>query len=256
MRRALAGIGSILVLAAPAVARAASIPSLPTIAPLPSLQIAPAAGTSAAALSPTLEILGIVSILAVAPGILVLMTSFTRIVVVLGFLRSALGTQNIPPNSVLLGLALFLTFFVMAPVFGRIDTTAVTPFEAGRITEQVALQRAITPVRSFMFHQTRPADVALMMSLARLKPPRTARDVPTYALIPAFAISELRSAFIMGFVLFLPFLIIDLVVASTLMSVGMLFLPPTLVSLPFKILLFVLVNGWGLVVQSLVQSFH
>ncbi len=256
MKGALAGLGATLLLLIPAGAGAAAIPSIPAIPPLPTLQIAPAAGATAATVSPTLEILGIVTILAVAPGILVLMTSFTRIVVVLGFLRSALGTQNIPPNSVLLGLALFLTFFVMAPVFGRIDTAAVTPFEAGKITEQVAFNRAITPVRSFMFHQTRPADITLMMGLAHLRPPRTARDVPTYVLIPAFAISELRSAFIMGFVLFLPFLIIDLVVASTLMSVGMLFLPPTLVSLPFKILLFVLVDGWGLVVQSLVQSFH
>lgn len=228
---------------------------IPTIPALPSLSVQIGApGTSS--LSSTVELLLLVSVLSLAPALLVLMTSFTRIVIVLGFVRSALGTQNIPPNQVIIGLSLFLTFFVMAPVAHQIQTQAIAPLTAGRITQTQSLNRALIPVRAFMLRQTRTQDLNMFVALAHIATPKRPTDVPTYVLVPAFAISELTTAFQMGFMVFLPFLIIDLVVSSTLMSMGMLFLPPTLVSLPFKLLLFVLVDGWSLVVQSVVQSFH
>jgi flagellar biosynthesis protein FliP len=190
------------------------------------------------------------------PAALFTLTGFTRILIVLGFIRSGLGTPTAPPNQVLVGIALFLTIFVMAPTFNEIKKDSIDPLRADRISQEVALKRAEAPMREFMFDQTRTKDLALFSRLAKLDKPKTRADVPTYVLIPAFAISELKTAFQIGFLIFLPFLIIDIVIASTLMSMGMVMLPPVFISLPFKILLFVLVDGWNLVTQSLVQSFH
>lgn len=201
------------------------------------------------------ELLVLLAGVALIPALLFTVTAFTRIIVVLGFIRTGLGTPTAPPNQVLVGIALFLTIFVMAPTFKEIKATAVDPLMEKKITQVQALERAEQPLREFMFQQTRDRDIALFMKLGDLEAPKTRRDVPTYVLIPAFIISELKTAFQIGFLIFLPFLIIDLVIASTLMSMGMVMLPPVFISLPFKILLFVLVDGWNLVTQSLVESF-
>jgi flagellar biosynthesis protein FliP len=189
------------------------------------------------------------------PALLFCVTGFTRILIVLGFIRSGLGTPMAPPNQVLVGIALFLTIFVMAPTFQQIKTEAFEPLQAGKISETTALERAEGPIREFMFRQTRDKDLGLFVRLGEIEDVRTQADVPTHVLIPAFIISELKTAFQIGFLIFLPFLIIDLVVSSVLMSMGMMMLPPIFISLPFKILLFVLVDGWSLVTKSLVQSF-
>ena len=189
------------------------------------------------------------------PALLFCVTGFTRILIVLGFIRSGLGTPAAPPNQVLVGIALFLTIFVMAPTFNQIKTEAFEPLQAGKITEVQALERAEKPIREFMFSQVRDKDLALFVKLGKVDDVRTRADVPTHVLIPAFIISELKTAFQIGFLIFLPFLIIDLVISSVLMSMGMMMLPPVFISLPFKILLFVLVDGWSLVTKSLVQSF-
>ena len=202
------------------------------------------------------QLLILIGALTLIPAMLFCVTGFTRILVVLGFIRSGLGTPTAPPNQVLVGIALFLTIFVMAPTFTAVKKEAIDPLSAHRISQKVALERGQEPLREFMFKQTRTKDLALFVKLAHLKQPRTRADVPTYALIPAFVISELKTAFQIGFLIFLPFLVIDLVVSSTLMSMGMIMLPPVFISLPFKILLFVLVDGWNLITQSLVQSFH
>ncbi|NLI94182.1 MAG: flagellar type III secretion system pore protein FliP [Peptococcaceae bacterium] len=197
----------------------------------------------------------LISVLSLAPAILVLMTSFTRIVVVLSFVRNALGTQQLPPTQVIIGLSLFLTFFVMMPTFSELNTSALQPYLKSEITKEQALNNAEQPLRTFMFKQTREKDLELFVSLSQRERPQTYGDIPTYVLIPAFVISELKTAFQMGFAIFIPFMIIDMIVASTLMSMGMMMLPPMMISLPFKILLFILVDGWHLVVQSLVASF-
>jgi flagellar biosynthetic protein FliP len=202
-----------------------------------------------------LRILILFTVLSLAPAILIMMTSFTRIVVVLSFLRQALSTQNMPPNQLIIGLSLFLTFFVMAPVIQEINTKSVTPYMAEKIDQATAISRAEGPIREFMFKQTREKDLLLFLELARAAKPKTRKDVPTWVLIPAFMVSELKTAFQIGFMLYLPFLIIDMVVASVLMAMGMMMLPPVVISLPFKLLLFVLVDGWELVVGSLVKSF-
>ncbi|XWX60254.1 flagellar type III secretion system pore protein FliP [Desulfitobacterium sp. AusDCA] len=206
--------------------------------------------------STSLQILLLLTVLSIAPAILVLMTSFTRIIVVLSFVRNALGTQQLPPNQVLIGLALFLTFFVMAPTWNDLNTQALQPYLKNQITQTEALQKAEEPLRTFMFKQTREKDLQLFVELSKLERPKTYKDIPTYVLIPAFVISELKTAFQMGFAIFIPFMVIDMIVSSTLMSMGMMMLPPMMISLPFKLLLFVLVDGWHLVVQSLVTSFH
>ncbi|WP_242833201.1 flagellar type III secretion system pore protein FliP [Desulfosporosinus acidiphilus] len=206
-------------------------------------------------LSTSLQLLMTLTVLSVAPAILLLMTSFTRIVIVLSFVRNALGTQQLPPNQVLVGLALFLSFFVMAPTWNQINTNAIQPYMKNQITQTEALTKAEEPLRDFMFKQTREKDLELFVGLAKMERPKTYRDIPTYVLIPAFVISELKTAFQMGFAIFIPFMVIDMIVSSTLMSIGMMMLPPMMISLPFKILLFVLVDGWHLVVQSLVTSF-
>jgi len=203
-----------------------------------------------------LQLLLLLALLSLAPAFIMLMTSFTRIVVVLAFVRNALGTQQIPPNQVLIGLALFITFFVMSPVLNEINDTALQPYLEGEITQEEALEVGAAPLREFMFYHTREKDLALFVNMAGLEAPQTKDDVPLYVLVPSFVISELKTAFQMGFILFIPFLIIDMVVASTLMSMGMFMLPPVIVSLPFKIMLFILVDGWHLVVKSLVESFR
>lgn len=212
--------------------------------------------TASQQMGTSLQILLLMTVLSLAPAILMLMTSFTRIIVVLSFVRNALGTQQLPPNQVLIGLSLFLTFFVMAPTWNQINTGAVQPYLKNQITQTEALAKAEEPLRTFMFKQTRENDLELFVGLAKMPRPKTYRDIPTYVLIPAFIISELKTAFQMGFAIFIPFMVIDMIVSSTLMSVGMMMLPPMMVSLPFKLLLFVLVDGWHLVVQSLVTSFH
>lgn len=203
----------------------------------------------------TLRILLGLAVLSLAPALLMTLTSFTRIIIVLSFLRTALGTQQTPPNSVLVGLALFLTLFVMQPVFDAINTGGVQPYLDGEIGYETALDRAAGPLREFMMLQTREKDLALFYDISGHPHPATPADVPFHILMPGFVISELKSAFQIGFVLFVPFLVIDLVVASALMSMGMLMVPPVMISLPVKILLFVMVDGWYLITQSVVLSF-
>ncbi len=202
------------------------------------------------------EILVLIGGLTLIPAVLFTVTGFTRIIIVLSFVRTAIGTQAEPPNQVLVGIALFLTIFVMAPTISAIKTEAWEPLQHHEISVTTAVKDAEEPLREFMFAQTRNEDIALFMNLAHLQQPQTRAQVPTYVLIPAFIISQLKTAFQIGFLIFLPFLIIDIVVSSTLMSVGMIMLPPTFISLPFKILLFVLVDGWDLIIHSLVASFH
>jgi flagellar biosynthetic protein FliP len=206
--------------------------------------------------SSALQILALLTVLSLAPAILVMVTSFTRIIVVLAFVRNALATQQMPPNQVLVGLALFLTFFVMAPTFREVNEQALQPYFAGQIAQDEAYQRGVAPLRTFMFRQTREKDLALFVRMADIERPRTYRDIPTWVLVPAFVISELKTAFQIGFVIFIPFLVIDMVVSSALMSMGMLMLPPMMISLPFKILLFILVDGWNLTINSLIMSFR
>lgn len=205
---------------------------------------------------PALKIVAALTVLSMAPAVLLLMTSFTRILIVLGFIRQALGTQTLPPNQVLIGLALFLTFFTMAPMLETIEKTALTPYMEKKITQSQAIDALIIPVKKFMQSETRQEDLLLFTELARQKKPTSLAEISLPVLMPAFLISELKSAFQMGFLLYIPFLIIDMVVASILMSMGMMMLPPTVVSLPFKLVLFVLVDGWNLIISSLVRSFH
>ena len=203
-----------------------------------------------------IQILVLLTILTLAPSLLIMLTSFTRTVIVLSLIRNAIGVPQLPPNQVLVGLSLFLTFFVMAPTWNQINTTAVQPYMAGQIRQSEAFALAVDPVREFMLKQTREKDLALFINLAKVERPRTAADIPTYVIVPAFVISELKTAFQMGFLIFVPFLVIDIVISSALMSMGMLMLPPVLISLPFKLLLFVMVDGWHLIARSLVQSFN
>lgn len=223
--------------------------------PFPSLELGVKNAESPQDVALSLQLLAILTILSLAPAILILMTSFTRIIVVLSFIRHALATQQMPPNQVLVGLALFLTFFIMAPVWTDVNQNALQPYLSGEIDQIQAFDNAISPVRDFMFEHTRKADLALFIELAGIERPEVRADVPTYILIPSFAISELKTAFQIGFLIFIPFIVIDMVVASTLMSMGMLMVPPMMISLPFKLLLFVLVDGWHLIVKSLVLSF-
>ncbi|HYB24852.1 MAG TPA: flagellar type III secretion system pore protein FliP [Solirubrobacteraceae bacterium] len=202
------------------------------------------------------QILLLVGGLTLVPAILFTVTGFSRILIVLGFIRSAIGTTTAPPNQVLVGIALFLTIFVMSPTIAAIKRDAFEPLSANKISTTTAIKRAEQPLREFMFRQTRTQDIELFVALAHAKEPHTRAEVPTEVLIPAFIVSELKTAFQIGFLIFLPFLIIDLIVSSVLMSMGMIMLPPTFISLPFKILLFVLVDGWDLVIRALVQSFH
>ena len=207
-------------------------------------------------LSSALQLLVLLTVLSLAPAIFILLTSFTRIVIVLGFIRTSIATQQMPPNQVLVGLALFLTFFIMAPTLTQVNEEAIQPYFNGEIDQQQAFTQGMEPLRNFMFSQTREKDLALFVRMADIERPRNFDDIPNYVLIPSFVISELKTAFQIGFVIFVPFIVIDMVVASSLMSMGMMMLPPMMISLPFKILLFVLVDGWNLVIQSLMLSFR
>lgn len=208
-------------------------------------------------LSANIKILIFLTIVSLAPSILIMMTSFTRIIIVLHFTRNALNTQTAPPNQVLVGLSLFLTLFIMGPIFTQINDTAIKPLDAGQITQEQAIETGLKPLREFMFNQAEAKDIQLFLDIAKINVSIDARDdIPTTVLIPSFIISELRAAFIMGFLIYIPFIIIDMVVASTLMSMGMMMLPPTTISMPFKILLFILADGWNLIIGNLVKTFY
>ena len=202
-----------------------------------------------------IKIVLIMTVLTLAPAILIMMTGFTRILIVLSFMRQALGVQQMPPNQLLVGLSLFLTFFVMGPAFKEINQKAIQPYLSNSISQDVALENTLAPLRRFMFNQTRDQDLALFVKLAQVEKPKTRADVPTLVLVPAFIVSELKTAFMIGFIVFLPFLIIDILAASVLMAMGMMMVPPVVISLPFKIMLFVLVDGWSLLIGSMVKSF-
>lgn len=206
-------------------------------------------------LSGSVKILLVLTVIALAPSILIMLTSYTRIIIVLHFLRTALGTQSTPPNQVLIGLALFLTLFIMHPVFSQVNEQAIKPLDAGEITQEEALEIGMEPIREFMFEQTQRKDINMFCEIAQITY-ETKEDIPNQVLIPSFIISELRTAFIIGFLIYIPFIVIDMVVASVLMSMGMMMLPPTTISLPFKILLFILADGWDLVIQNLVKTFY
>ncbi len=222
---------------------------------VPRLSVAVDAASNPSEVATALQVLVLLTILTLAPSILIMVTSFTRTIIVLSLVRNAIGIPQLPPNQVILGLSLFLTFFVMAPTWNQLNSQAIQPFLAGKITQEQAWEVGQQPIREFMFRQVREKDLSLFVYLARMNQPQTPDDVPTVVLVPAYLISELKTAFQMGFIIFVPFLIIDLVVASTLMSMGMMMLPPVVISLPFKLLLFVLVDGWHLIVRSLVLSF-
>lgn len=223
---------------------------------IPGLRLEVSQGETPEDFAVTIKIILLITLLTLAPAILIILTSFTRIVIVLSLLRHALSTQQIPPNQVIIGLSLFLTFFIMTPVIDEINIQAVQPYMRQEITQREAFSRAVVPLRAFMLKHTRQKDLALFVRVAKFPQPANESELPTRVVIPAFMISELQTAFQMGFMLFIPFLIIDMVVASVLMSMGMLMLPPIMVSLPFKILLFILVDGWNLLIQSIVLSFR
>jgi flagellar biosynthetic protein FliP len=222
---------------------------------LPTVSVGMGKVSKPADVAVVLQIFFLMTVISLAPSILMMTTSFTRIVVVLSFLRSALGTQQAPSNQIVVGLSLFLTFFIMAPVWQQVNTQALQPYKAQTISQEEAIKRGVAPVRKFMLSQVREKDLALFLSLSKLPRPRNADDIPTLTLIPAYVVSELKTAFQIGFLVYIPFLVLDMVVASVLMSMGMMMLPPVMISLPFKILLFVLVDGWGLIIGSLVKSF-
>ncbi len=222
---------------------------------LPTISIGINEASEPQQVSTALQILLLLTVLSVAPAILLMTTSFTRIVIVLAFVRQAMGTQNAPSNQIVVGLALFLTFFIMAPVWNQINDNALQPYLGEEISQEEAISRAVVPIRTFMLSQTEEKDLQLLIGISGQEQPANRDAIPTLTLIPAFMLSEIKHAFQMGFLLFIPFLVVDMIVASILMAMGMMMLPPIIISLPFKILLFVLVDGWSLLVGSLVQSF-
>jgi flagellar biosynthetic protein FliP len=224
-------------------------------APIPGVNITVGRSTSPQQVATTLQIIILLTVLTLAPAILIMTTSFTRIVIILAFIRQALGTQQTPPNQILIGLALFLTFFIMEPVWSDVHKNAFTPYMDNRLSQAEALKRSSRPVKGFMQKFVREKDLALFIRISGIKRPRNIDEVPFHVMVPAFIISELKSAFQIGFLLYVPFLVVDLVVASVLMSMGMMMLPPIMISLPLKLMLFVLVDGWNLIVGSLVESF-
>jgi flagellar biosynthetic protein FliP len=222
---------------------------------IPKLTMALSQTNDPASLNTAIQVMIVLTILSLAPSIIIMLTSFTRIIIVLGFVRNALGTQQTPPTQVLVGIALFLTFFVMAPVFNQINESAIKPYTAKQITQAQAFERGMEPMRTFMFKQTRKSDLLLFVKYAHLSP-KSKEDIPNNVLIISFILSELKTAFQMGFVIFIPFLIIDITISTLLMAMGMMMLPPVMISLPFKILLFIMVDGWNLIAQSLLYSFR
>lgn len=222
---------------------------------IPTVSVGIGKATKPGDVATVIQIFFLITILSLAPALLIMTTSFTRIVVVLSFLRGAIGTQQAPSNQIVIGLALFITFYIMTPVWQQVNSQAFQPYKAGRITQEQALDRAVAPMRKFMLSQVREKDLALFLSLSKMPRPKNADEIPTLTIIPAFMISELQTAFQIGFLIYIPFLVVDMVVASVLMSMGMMMLPPVMISLPFKILLFILVDGWALVIGSVVKSF-
>ncbi len=222
---------------------------------LPSLTIGLGQADSPEKVSTLLQLLFLLTVLSLAPAIIVMMTSFTRIAIVLSLVRTALGTQQMPPNQIVIGLSLLLTFFIMTPVFNQVNNDALKPYMAEEITQQEAFQRALKPIRAFMLKQTRKKDLALFIDVSKIKKPKNYDEIPTIVLMSSFVISELKTAFEIGFVIYIPFLVIDMVVASILLSMGMMMLPPFMVSLPFKLMLFVLIDGWNILIGSLIKSF-
>ncbi len=231
------------------------LPELAQAVNVPTVTLGVKDAANPAEVSTALQVLFVLTIISVAPAILLMTTAFTRIVIVLGFVRQAMGTQNMPPNQIIIGLSLFLTFFVMSPVFNTINSTALQPYLDEEITQEVALDTTVEAMRDFMFSQVRENELKLLFEVTKKQQPEDRQDVSTMVLIPAFLLSELKMAFQMGFMIYVPFLVIDMIVASVLMSMGMMMLPPIIISLPFKLLLFVLVDGWHLVVGSLLKSF-
>jgi len=224
--------------------------------PIPTIKIGVGEAKDSGEISVLIQILFLLTILSLAPAILIMMTSFTRLIVVFSFLRQAIGTHQMPPNQIMIGLALFLTFFIMTPVWQNIRENSLGPYMDKKISQARAIDEALKPVRKFMFKQTREKDLALFIHLAKAPKPKNMEEIPTTVLLPAFMISELKTAFQIGFLLYIPFLVIDMVVSSVLLSMGMMMLPPMMLSLPLKLLLFVLVDGWYLVVGSMVKSFY
>lgn len=222
---------------------------------IPRIQVGVESADTPTEIAQSLQILILLTVISLAPAILIMTTSFVRIVIVLSFTRTAIGTNQMPPNQVMIGLALFLTVFVMMPTWSKVNTETLQPFLNGKITQETAFVRGMEPIREFMFKQTRTKDLKLFVQAARLNRPKNYQEIPSQVLIPAFIISELKTAFQIGFLIFIPFLVIDMIVASTLMSMGMMMLPPMMVALPFKILLFVMVDGWHLITRSLLLSF-
>ena len=210
--------------------------------------------------SATLQIMFIITIIALAPSILIMMTSFLRVIISLHFVRSAMGTQTMPPNQILVGLALFLTFFIMSPVFMEIKVNAIDPLDSGQITQEQAIERGVEPLKEFMIRQTRDEDISLFMDIAGnpgfKEDENIVKEMPLHVIVPAFIISEMRAGFVIGFLVYIPFIIIDMVVAATLMSMGMMMLPPAMISLPFKLLLFIMVDGWNLFIGELIKTFY
>ncbi len=231
------------------------LPDLAAAVTLPTLSLGVKDAATPAEVSTALQVLFVLTILSVAPAILLMTTAFTRIIIVLSFVRQAMGTQSTPPNQILLGLALFLTFFVMAPTFNTINKEALQPYLAEKITQQQAMQRSVEAMREFMFSQVLESELQLFIDITKEEQPAEKKDLSSMILIPAFMLSELKRSFQMGFMIYVPFLVIDMLVSSVLMSMGMMMLPPIVISLPFKLLLFVLVDGWQLVVGSLMKSF-
>jgi len=225
------------------------------VIPLPKIGIDVGTSNSPEDVSITLQVLLLLTILSLAPSILIMTTSYLRIIIVLYFLRNAVGTQAMPPNQLLAGIALFITFFIMSPTWNRVNTEALQPYLDGKMTMDSAYTSGIEPIREFMFKHVRDEDLELFISIANLPKPEAKEDLPIHILLPAFTLSELRAGFIIGFFLFIPFVMLDMIIGSILLSMGMMMLPPMLISMPFKLLLFILVDGWNLVIGSLVRSF-
>jgi len=223
--------------------------------PIPKIAFDITSATSPKDVALSLQILFLLSILTLAPSIIIMTTAFTRVVIVLDFVKRALSLQQMPPNQVIVGLSLFITFFIMAPTFTEMNDKALQPYLNGQISNQQFYDKGMSPLRDFMFRQTREKDIALFVKLSKIEKPKNKNDIPSYCLIPAFMISELKIAFEIGVFLFMPFIVIDMIVASVLMAMGMIMLPPVMISLPFKLILFILVDGWNLLIYELVRSF-
>ena len=250
LERKMLVLGSAALLLLLGMGHAAAAPLIPTVS------VGVGASENPQDVATSMQLLAVLTVISLAPAILVMTTSFVRIVVVIGFLRNALSTQNVPPNQIVIALSLFLSFYIMAPYWGQANENGIQPYLAGQISQEQALENIVDPMREFMFRQTRESDLALFVNLSEAPRPEGPEDVSTFTLIPAFIISELKTAFQIGFMIYIPFIVIDMIVASTLMSMGMMMLPPVMISLPFKILLFVMVDGWHLLIQSLIMSFR